>query len=319
MVAIMDADLPDVFSRKEARAAGLTLPQLRYRLTSGQWRVLRGGAYCRAETWDDADARSRHVLAARAAVLTVGGRVWTSHATAAALRHLPTPRQSTPVYLTRVPPAGTKYLRELVIEAATLQVADREEISGLPTTSLRPTVADCLRHLPEADALAVLDAALAGTRSLAPSVEAVLEQCATWPGAARARRLLAHGDGRRESPLESWSWWFMVELGLPLPQVQRLLYDGTGAFVGRVDFWWQEHGLVGEADGLVKYDVAGAGVRQAQAALVAEKRREDRLRATGARVVRWGAADLRNPQRWGTWLRSQLMGGSTFVGRTVAP
>ena len=46
----------------------------------------------------------------------------------------------------------------------------------------------------------------------------------------------------------------MRELGLPAPELQHDLCD-RGRFVARLDFWWPEHGVVGEFDGRSKYGI----------------------------------------------------------------
>jgi very-short-patch-repair endonuclease len=58
-----------------------------------------------------------------------------------------------------------------------------------------------------------------------------------------------------------------------------------------VDFLVDERVVI-EFDGLVKYDG-----HEGQAALAAEKRREDRLRAAGYEVIRLTWADLDHPER----------------------
>lgn len=70
------------------------------------------------------------------------------------------------------------------------------------------------------------------------------------------------------------------------------------------DFYWPELGLVGEFDGHGKYlrEEMARG-RTAAEVVMAEKAREDRLRALGLRVVRWGWADLLDPAR----LRRKLL------------
>ena len=100
------------------------------------------------------------------------------------------------------------------------------------------------------------------------------------------RRSAALIDGRRESPLESWSAVRFAEWGLPSPEWQVDIHDDIGHFVGRVDAWWPEQRVAGEADGLAKYTE--------REVLVAEKRREDRLRALGLQVIRWTWSDLSN-------------------------
>lgn len=62
--------------------------------------------------------------------------------------------------LTRVPPGRTPYGDRLTVELATVPERDRRVFRGLPATSVRRTVADCLCHLPPADGLAVADAAV---------------------------------------------------------------------------------------------------------------------------------------------------------------
>lgn len=62
-------------------------------------------------------------------------------------------------------------------------------------------------------------------------------------------------DGRSESPLESLSRVRMFQLGLPMPELQVTFYNGSG-FIGRVDFFWPELGIIGEADGRIKFHVA---------------------------------------------------------------
>lgn len=60
-----------------------------------------------------------------------------------------------------------------------------------------------------------------------------------------------------------------------------------------MDFWWPDANVIGEFDGLVKYR---GTMGQPVEVLIAEKRREDRLRAlTGATVVRvtWRELDDR--------------------------
>jgi very-short-patch-repair endonuclease len=60
------------------------------------------------------------------------------------------------------------------------------------------------------------------------------------------------------------------------------VYDRNGQ-IGVVDFLWEEQATVGEFDGRLKY----MGQPNADV-LYAEKRREDRLRALGLEVVRFG-------------------------------
>ena len=60
----------------------------------------------------------------------------------------------------------------------------------------------------------------------------------------------------------------------------------AGRFLGRVDFYWDEFGVVGEADGLGKYDRGAAALRD-------EKVRQGEMEDAGLIFVRWGWTDLR--------------------------
>lgn len=85
-------------------------------------------------------------------------------------------------------------------------------------------------------------------------------------------------DGCAESPLESLSRTRMFQLGLPMPEQQVEFYDASG-FIGRVDFYWPQLGIIGEADGRLKFHVAeGLTGDAAEEAVWRAKRRDDRLR-----------------------------------------
>jgi hypothetical protein len=58
--------------------------------------------------------------------------------------------------------------------------------------------------------------------------------------------------------------------------------------MARVDFYWDEFGVVGEADGHAKY-------RLSPDSLVMEKLRQERLENAGLTVVRWGWAEAHRP------------------------
>lgn len=305
-MAVADPVLPPVFCRDDALAAGLTPRQADLRVSRGRWRSLRRGAYCLPERWEAADARERHVLLARAVLLTLDGTHVISHTSGAAVHGLPLPFSPTPVWTTTPSDGCTRYRDGLVVMAASL-LGDVVRRERLAVTSAGRTVADCLRHLKTVDAVAIADAAVRRRSGVWPEVLATLERCEGWPYADVARRRLLLVDGRRESPVESWSYVAMDRRGLPMPEPQVTLLDERGRAVGRVDAWWDDCAVVGEADGLTKYGVGvGLTPEEAVRAVVKEKRREDAVRATGAHVARWGTVDLHDEARWADWMRRQL-------------
>jgi very-short-patch-repair endonuclease len=69
--------------------------------------------------------------------------------------------------------------------------------------------------------------------------------------------------------------------GLPKPQIQVPLYDGTGRFLGRPDLYYPLQRLCLEYDGGVHRD-----------SLAADNRRQNRLLDAGYRLLRFTAADV---------------------------
>lgn len=203
--------------------------------------------------------------------------------------------------------------------AAALPPGDLTAVGRYNVTTAARTVADCLRHLDAVDAVTIADAALRRWPELSTSVPALLRRCRTWPHAGRALRRWRLVDWRRESPAESWSAVAFVRQRIPLPEPQVTICTPDGAPVGRVDFWWDDVGVAGEVDGLVKYGVGSQLTReQATRALVAEKQREDRLRRLGVCVVRWGTTDLRHERRWAAEIRAALaLGDRAHVQGTL--
>lgn len=106
-------------------------------------------------------------------------------------------------------------------------------------------------------------------------------------GLSQPRQVAAMADARMESPGESRLRWLFHRLGMSgaEPQVEFTLPSGR---IARADFFFPAHRTVVEFDGLEKY--------QDREHLIAEKRREDGLRALGFQVVRVEWRDLSRPR-----------------------
>src|SRR5690606_33453387 len=108
-----------------------------------------------------------------------------------------------------------------------------------------------------------------------------------FAGHARAREVIEFAEPGAGSPLETVSRVTMREIGCPRPLLQSAYYDEQG-LIGYVDFDWPAQKVVGEADGEGKYlDGALRSGRTAEQVVLAEKLREDRLRAIPRSVARW--------------------------------
>lgn len=76
-----------------------------------------------------------------------------------------------------------------------------------------------------------------------------------------------------------------------------------GGLAGRTDFEWPEERLCGEFDGLAKYRrVEYLQGRTPSEAVIDEKRREDRIRATGRGVIRWTWTEISSPAKFEAFL-----------------
>ena len=178
--------------------------------------------------------------------------------------------------------------------------ADTVECQGVNVTSLVQTVIDCLVRLELPEAVAIVDAVMvAGApRARASPGSSCRRHHPFWHRLPRRRVLevLALADEKSESVGESRSRALIHVLGLPAPVLQHTFRDSEG-FIARTDFFWPEHGVIGEFDGDAKYlDDGLLGAMSTREAVLAEKKREDRLRALGYKVVRWDWKAATNPE-----------------------
>ncbi|WP_073331091.1 hypothetical protein [Actinomyces glycerinitolerans] len=156
---------------------------------------------------------------------------------------------------------------------------------GVPVASVAQTLADLGRRRPLRDVLAGFDAMLRAGRVTKEDIAAAAPERSR--GRPRLYRTIEVADPNAESPGESLSRAVMIEHHLPMPALQEPVRDRHGGLLGRVDFIWPEHGVIGEFDGRVKYGRELTG-RPVDEVLLAERRRElDIESATGMRVVRW--------------------------------
>lgn len=264
---------------------------------------VRRGAYVSQEAWAALDMRARHVLRMRAVQATLVRRPVFSHWSAAAVHALPVLENWPESVHVRVPPGwGARRGSGIIRHAMPLEQDEIVEVAGLLVTSVPRTVVDLAADCEFQDAVAIADAAVHVERSRAPAplttlaeLHAQLARRMPFRGHARARAVVGFATPLSGSPLESASRAGMWLGGFPRPALQVGYRDRRG-HIGEVDFDWPEHGLIGEADGEVKYrDPRLRGGRTAEEVVVAEKWREDRLRALGLRVVRWGWHTARNP------------------------
>ncbi|MGC3994917.1 MAG: hypothetical protein QM779_12515 [Propionicimonas sp.] len=263
---------------------------------------LRRGVYVAAGAWPD-DPAEQHLLLARAEVAACADAVLCRQSAAVAWG-LPSP-DLRPWHVRPVAvalPADSGYrTRTTAAEyhALRLRTCDVErDAAGYRVTSLARTAVDLAAGLPLPEALVILDAV---TRQLCARlvptprrrdftnprlVGAAREVVADAARAAHRTGLLpaiAVAEPCRESPAESLSAGHFRLAGLPVPVCQAALRTPAG--LRFPDFYWDEHRLIGECDGAVKY-------AEGSAAYLEEKVREQLFLDLDFGVVRWLAKEI---------------------------
>lgn len=304
-----------VITTAEARALGIGHRRLRTLVRSGPSRRprlvrLSRGAYAAADLYAAANASERHRLRVVAALRSEPGLYMASHTSAAVAWGLPTLNRCLEVvHLARVGGGATVRRAGYTVHGcySDEQPATRGDV---PTVSCAlAVVGTAVLHGFEAGLLAA-DAALHQELTTDAELRDCLVRHARTPGLAAARAAVEAADGRIESPGESRLRVVLTSLALTwIPQVE--IREEDGRLVARVDFLLPELGVVVEFDGAVKYEGPGSAGREA---LMAEKRREDRIRSLGYGIVRVTWADLRHPARIERWVREAARASSRGRG-----
>ncbi|MGU3292803.1 type IV toxin-antitoxin system AbiEi family antitoxin domain-containing protein [Williamsia sp. M5A3_1d] len=214
-----------------------------------------------------------------------------SHQSAATVHNLQLLRPNLRrVHLTTGTPSGGRRSPVRHEHVGVLTESEIVTIDGVRATSLERTAVDVARTttMGFAGALAVLDSAL----RLGADREVMAAMMTTSArGIGQARRALRHADGEAENPGESWSRAQMIEAGLQSPRLQHEFRDDDGNLIARTDFDWAGL-LVGEFDGMAKYQKHLRSGETPFDAMRREKEREDALRRRGIMVIRWTWQDL---------------------------
>ncbi len=304
MLDRMDTLIPidDLSLARELKPVGRDDRGLRRAAARGELIRLSRGVYTDAKDWDLRDATLQYQLRCLGAATGSRTSPILSHASAAALLRVPRwGAQPRTVHVLASHAAGSRTESPFTRHATKYLDLEIDSLGEARRTSLRRTLVEYCATEPFPNSVVALDWAVAGEGSREAFSKANLLQCAEelelTRGRTRFHRALAFADGLSGSPGESYSRAVIHELGFPAPELQADFRDSRG-FVGRVDFWWEEHGLIGEFDGIAKYtrQEFTQGVSAAEIVL-SEKRRENRLRALGPTVARWDAEVLARPRR----------------------
>jgi hypothetical protein len=270
-----------VFTTEQAADAGWSECRLTRAVQRGFLVRLRRGAYAEPELegWTGSLDLLRVGQRGVAAALRVPAST-ISHSAAVALHGLPLLALPEAPCITLRPGLRTRPWN-LHVHRQPIRPEHLDQTSELRLTSVVRSCIDHAREHGTAAGLVAADAALHNGLCTEADLTAMYDDlCRGGAGLAEGRTLLSLLDGKAESPLESISRLALRDL--PTPRTQVGIHSIDGRFIARVDFYWESTGVVGEADGRIKYT---------DDALWQEKRREEQLSQAGLVVVRWGWSD----------------------------
>ncbi len=273
---------------------GITPAMLRTQLEAGRLLRVRTGVFV-AASGCPTDPAGLHRLRAHAEQV-VHPEAVISHGSAALAHGLPYPGFGDwwdhPVTVTRVAGARPRSADAVHRRAALPARQVTRDEQGYRLTSPARTAVDLAATLPLPEAVAVMDSAARvicaslvsrpnrqdyRNPRLVEATRASLADAAATVRCGRLRSIIALVEPARESVIESLSAGYFELAGLPRASFQEPVRTAVGVFFP--DFVWRERRLIGEADGAIKYFD--------QAAMVAEKEREQALRDAGWQIVRW--------------------------------
>jgi len=277
-----------LFTTAQALAAGYSEHEIKDLLRGKQWSRLRRGIYVET-TALPLDEQTRHVLMARAALHRLRPPAHASHVTAAAAHRLVLLEPDLSVlHITRPGTSTSRVEADVHHHAGNTPPGHLIVVDGLAVTDIARTIVDYARESTFEQGIVTAEAALWAKQTSSEEIRSALLECRDWPGARNAGRVVSFASSLSQSPGESISRICFAEHGVPEPRQQVAFHDGAG-LIGLADFYWEEQATVAEFDGRLKYEGENADMMT----LYAEKRREDRLRALGLEIVRFGWYEAR--------------------------
>lgn len=282
--------------------------QLARRAKAHELRRIRQGVYVKATEWNALKAWEQHPLLVRAAAATLRERTVFCRESSASLWGIPLLGIPNMVHALTDDGGGGRSRAGVRRHRVDLESVEVERRHGLLVTSRPRTVLDLAAFGSFEQGVIAMDHVLKPDRvqrlpALSKaSLEASIGTGFSAAAGRRIRTVLEFAVPASGSAGESLSRAYMYLEGFKLPELQMEVRDRNG-LVGYLDFEWPDEGLAGEFDGLVKYQKAEyLSGRTPSEVVVAEKRREDRIRATGRRVIRWTWAELADRQSFAAFL-----------------
>ncbi len=281
------------FTRPDVLRAGYD-DRLIARARAGRvWTRIRQGVYTYTDLWALADPLTRHRIEAHAVARRLGPNVMLSHTSAAVMHGLALwDVDLGAIHVTRLDGAAGHTEAGIVHHEGTWRPDELVERDGVPVTAPARAALETAMLVSQESAVVLLDSALHDHCTEA-ELEKARRELLWWPGSRRLEVTTRLADGGSESVGESRSRYLCYRFNLPAPVLQFEVYTGSGVLLGRSDFAWPDHALLGEFDGRSKYGRLLRAGETPQDAVFREKRREDLLReVTGWSMIRLTWPDL---------------------------
>ncbi|RWZ49942.1 hypothetical protein ELQ90_11375 [Labedella phragmitis] len=255
---------------------------------------VRRGVYIPSNDWAGMGHDERYRAFIHATLACSPTTPTLSHYSAAALRRLPIVGGWPETVHTVVSERGGGRSSGVYTRHRTSHSPEVDVIDGVRCTSLERTIVDVARIGSRASALSMADHAV---RLGLTTRDRLLEEdhrLGTGRGSHQSRTLLAIVAPEAANGGESLVRLLLHDAGFVAPTLQ-LRVDDCDGLVGFVDFAWLDAAIVLEFDGMRKYAAPEYTDGAPEEVVWREKRREDRLRALGLRVVRATWGDLTGP------------------------
>lgn len=291
ITAILEAH-GGVASRADCSRIGIGTSAISRLIDTGRIIRVRRDAFVDGARWSIAAPWERHDLRARAVLrdLAPAGSHALSHHSSLAVQGIALYGVDDLVHVVGLAGQRDRRADILRVHTAVPAAMTRQSVTTHDGVLVCRPASSCVQLASYTGDLAALvsadDALRTGVMSAGDLTMAV-ESYRGFRGRRRVAELGLWANPRHESPGETRCAALFRLLGLPEPERQAEIRDERGALVGRVDFLFRSRRTIVEFDGMIKY-----GTRES---LVAEKRREDRLRSCGFEVVRLVWQELDKP------------------------
>ncbi|MGZ4486982.1 MAG: type IV toxin-antitoxin system AbiEi family antitoxin domain-containing protein [Nocardioides sp.] len=296
-----------VLLRRDAIRHGIDDMALHRLVAQGRLVRIRHGAYALADVWSASDRRSRHLMLCDAVTRQYAEGVVLSHVSAAIVQGAPDwGLDLAEAHVTHFEGGGRRIAR-VRHHAGACGVEDLTRVDGTWVTSPTRTVLDVATTCRPEVALCVASHFLHERMTTEGALRRMYAERWHWPQGLGTNLVLHLADPRHESVGEARTAYLLFSQGLPTPVPQYEVRRPDGSLVARVDFAWPEQGVILEFDGRLKYtELLRAGETTADA-LIREKARSDEIaELTGWRIIRFGWADLAQPERTAARVRRLL-------------